>query len=107
MAFGIYSVNATGVRQTQKGNWQGVRDVIARILLAAVGGYAVMAACTVLLARVLPGQALDRTLWATILSFAIYAGLVVWTFAARSALRAGAVLLAIGAVAGLCAWWAA
>jgi hypothetical protein len=107
MAFGISSVNATGVGQTRKGNWRGVCDVIARILLASVGAYAVMAACTMLLARVLPGAALDRTLWATILSFAIYAGLVVWTFAARSALRAGAVLLAIGVVAGLGVWWTA
>jgi len=82
-------------------------DVLARIAIAMFGGYAAMAACTMLLARVLPGEALDRTLWSTILSFGIYAALVVWTFAARSALRAGLVTLAVGVVAGLGAAWAA
>jgi len=107
MAFGISDVNATGVGRQRKTDWRSVCDLIARIMLAAPGGYAVMAACTMLLARVLPGEALDRTLWATMLSFAIYAALVVWTFAARSALRAGAVMLAIGLAAGLLARWAA
>ncbi len=93
-----------------QGRWAGLgrtADVLARIAIAMFGGYAAMAACTMLLARVLPGEALDRTLWSTILSFGIYAALVVWTFAARSALRAGLVTLAVGVVAGLGAAWAA
>lgn len=93
-----------------QGRWEGfgrTADLVARIAIAMFGGYAAMAACTMLLARVLPGQALDRTLWATMLSFGIYAALVVWTFAARSALSAGLVTLAVGLVAGLGAWWAA
>lgn len=75
-------------------------DVAARVVFAIPGGYAVTAVCTMLLARLLPGHRLDATLWATILSFGIYAALVVWTLAAPSALRAGLVLLAIGLLAG-------
>ncbi|MFT4253517.1 MAG: hypothetical protein QM608_13640 [Caulobacter sp.] len=82
-------------------------DLVARVVLAMLGAYAVMAACTMLLARLLPVQRLDASLWATIVSFAVYAALVVWVFAARSALRAGLVLAAIGLAAGLGAWLAA
>nr|WP_295107894.1 hypothetical protein [uncultured Caulobacter sp.] len=79
----------------------------ARIVLTIPGAYAVTAACTMLLARTIPASRLDATLWATIAAFGIYAALVVWVFAASSALRAGLVLLAIGAIAGLGAMWAA
>ena len=89
---------ATGVVERRKHRgW----DVAARVVLAIAGAYAVMAACTMLMARTLPAARLDATLWSTIASFGIYAALVVWVFAASSALRAGLVLLAIGGVAGL------
>lgn len=81
-------------------------DVATRVVLAIPGAYAVMAACTMLLARLIPAARLDATLWSTIVAFGIYAALVVWVFAASTALRAGLVLLAIGVVAGLGAWLA-
>lgn len=81
-------------------------DVAARVVLAIPGAYAIMAACTMLLARTIPVARLDATLWSTMVSFGIYAALVVWVFAASTALRAGLVLLAIGVVAGLGAWLA-
>jgi len=74
-------------------------DVAARVVLAIPGAYFVTAACTMLLARTIPAARLDATLWSTIAAFGIYAALVVWVFAASSAVRAGAVLLAIGGVA--------
>ncbi len=80
---------------------RGDLDVALRIVIAVFGGYAAMAACTMLLARTLPARRLDATLWATILSFALYAALVVWTFAASSALRAILVVAAIGLAAAL------
>lgn len=82
-------------------------DVVARIVLAIPGAYYAAAACAMLLARTLPAARLDASLWATILSFAIYCALVIWIFAAASALRAGAVVAAIGIVAWLSAGWAA
>jgi hypothetical protein len=92
---------ATGNRVERAGWARRYGDVALRVLIAMFGGYGVTAACTMLLARVLPATRLDATLWATILSFALYAALVVWTFAASSALRAGAVVLALGVLAGL------
>lgn len=86
----------SGIRKRRSG-----LDVGLRVAIAMFGGYAAMAACTTLLAKVWPGQRLDATLWSTILSFGVYAGLVVWTFAARSALRAGLVVAAVGLAAGL------
>lgn len=98
------TASVVGAKGRGKGNgW----DVAARVVLAIPGAYAVMAACTMLIARIIPAARLDATLWATIAAFGIYASLVVWVFAASSALRAGLVLLAIGALAGLGAMWAA
>lgn len=88
------------IRRASKPRWFWL-DTVARVIIAILGGYAVSAVCTMLLARSLPADRLDATLWATILSFGIYAGLVVWTFAAPSALRAGLMLLAIGLLAAV------
>jgi hypothetical protein len=98
---GVGTMAATGNRVGRPGGARQYGDVVLRVLIAMFGGYAVTAACTMLLARVLPAARLDASLWATILSFALYAALVVWTFAASSALRAGLVVLALGLLAGL------
>lgn len=82
-------------------------DVAARVVLAIPGAYFVAAACAMLLARTLPAARLDASLWATILSFAVYGALAIWIFAAASALRAAVVVAAIGLVAWFGAGWAA
>lgn len=91
--------NSVAARRGKSGRRNGL-DVAARVIIAIPGGYAATAACAMLLARLWPAPRLDASLWATILSFAIYAALVVWTFAASSAWRAGLVVLAIGLAAG-------
>ncbi|MDM5180470.1 DUF3649 domain-containing protein [Massilia sp. DJPM01] len=63
----------------------------SRALAAILGGY-LLAAASALLALLLPrvlgtGRA-DAVIGATLASFAIYAGAVIWVFAARSAARA-------------------
>lgn len=68
-----------------------VRDrlaVASRALAAIVGGYAVAALSTGALSVYLPGARAEATLTATMLSFIVYTGVVVWVFAARSAWRA-------------------
>ncbi|WP_282297532.1 hypothetical protein [Stenotrophomonas sp. PS02289] len=60
----------------------------ARGLLALIGGYAVAAAWADGLARMLPGDAADAALVATMASFVVYALAAIWTYAARSTLRA-------------------
>ncbi|MGH6647908.1 DUF3649 domain-containing protein [Aquabacterium sp.] len=62
--------------------------VASRALAAILGGYIVAALSTGALAVSLPGSRPEATLTATMLSFAVYAGAVIWVFSARSAWRA-------------------
>lgn len=90
----------SGPQKAKRPGW----DVPLRILLAAVGGYTLTSLCTVLLARILPGSPVDASLGATLMSFAIATGLVVWVFAARNALKLTAWMLGLIAVTGALAW---
>jgi hypothetical protein len=58
--------------------------ILGRGLVALFGSYALAALWGSVLARLLPMPRLDATLIATILSFAIFAGVAVYVFAARS-----------------------
>jgi len=72
--------------------------VASRVLAAILGGYALTAVAIALLALWLPMARAEAVLTATLLSFALYAGAVIWVFAARSAWRAwlGILLPALG-----------
>lgn len=74
-------------------------DLLIRGMLALFAGYGVAAIAQAALARTLPMARIDATMTATMLSFAIYAGAVVWAFAAHSARRAGIGLLIAGVAA--------
>lgn len=80
------------------------RDIAARALAAVPLNYAVTGALTMLIARLLPGGALQASIGATILSFAIFAALAMTAFAVRSAARLWAGLIATGVVAALADW---
>jgi hypothetical protein len=62
--------------------------VAGRVLLAALGGYAVAALATALLALILPIPRAEAVSAATLVSFAIMAAAVLWVFAARTLARA-------------------
>ncbi|SNR79928.1 Protein of unknown function [Methylobacillus rhizosphaerae] len=79
--------------------------VASRILAAVVGGYALTAAIAILLALVWPIPKAEAVLASTMLSFVIYAAVVIWVFATRSAARAWVGLLVPLAVVGLLCWW--
>ena len=64
--------------------------VASRALAGVAGGYALTSSIIAALALLLPLQRVEATVAATMLSFAIYAGAVVWAFAARTAWRAWA-----------------
>ena len=80
-----------------------VGPLCSRIVAALFGGYA-LAALGSVAALALPMDKPQAVLTGMLASFAIYAGAVVWVFAARSALRAWAGLLA-AAVPLLTAAW--
>lgn len=62
--------------------------MLSRIAAATLGGYAFTYAFTAALARLLPLGKGDALIVATLLSFAVYTGAILWAFACRSATRA-------------------
>ncbi|MGH6632525.1 hypothetical protein [Sphingopyxis sp.] len=82
----------------------GWRDVAVRALAAVPLNYAVTSALTMLIARLLPGGAQQASVGATMLSFAIFAGVALTAFAVRSVSRLWAGLIATGVAVGLADW---
>jgi hypothetical protein len=79
--------------------------VASRIVAGVVGGYVLATLLTGLLAFILPGQRARSLLAATMLSFAIYTAVVIWTFSVRTTARAWRGILGAILVTGaaLCA----
>ncbi len=63
-------------------------SVASRTVAAVLGGYALSAASTAALAVTLPMPRAEAVVSATVFSFLVYSGAVIWAFATRSALRA-------------------
>lgn len=61
--------------------WRRRLDVAARSIAAIFLGYLFAALGAAVLARVLPGPRAEASMAATLLSFAIYAGVAIWAFA--------------------------
>ncbi|MBL8269245.1 DUF3649 domain-containing protein [Steroidobacter sp.] len=78
--------------------------VASRALAAIVGGYALTALATFALARLLPLARAEASMTATLLSFVIYACVVIWVFATRTAWRAWLGIVAPAAVLGALVW---
>jgi len=74
--------------------------VASRALAAILGGYAVSALAATVLALFLPTSRAEATLTGMLASFVIYTVAVMWVFAARTALRAWAGILAPSAALG-------
>jgi len=68
--------------------------VASRALAAIVGGYVLTSSAVAAIAVYLPLASADATLTATLLSFAIYAGIVLWVFATQSAMRVWLIMAA-------------
>lgn len=75
-------------------SWQYRASVVARILAATAGAYALTSALVAVLAAVLPMARIEAVVTATLLAFLVYALAVIWVFAAGSAARAWIGLLA-------------
>jgi len=79
--------------------------VLSRVLAASLGGYAVTALISAVLALALPllsgASRADAVMIATMLSFAVYAIVAIWVFCARTALRAWVGLIGVALPAGL------
>lgn len=86
------------------GRWRNRGAMTSRVLTAIVGGYALASFSAMMLARLLPGDRAAAAVWGTLLSYAVLAGAVVWTYAAPSAWRALWVVLVGIAVTGGISW---
>jgi hypothetical protein len=79
-------------------------SVASRLVVAVVGGYILTSAAVAALALILPLQPVEATLTATMVSFAIYAGVVLAVFAIRSIWWAGACMVLAIAIARALVW---
>ncbi len=59
--------------------------VFSRVMAAIVGGYLLANLAAILLSYILPMQQADAVLTGMLLSFLVYAGAVLWVFAAKTA----------------------
>jgi hypothetical protein len=75
--------------------------ILFRIVAGVGGGYAIAALFTMVLSAGLPMPRAEAVLTATMASFAIYAGIIVWAFAARGVLRLWAGMAATAALLAL------
>lgn len=75
-----------------------------RVIAAVPIGYAVGSLWAMALARLLPGDRAEATVWAALVAFALCAFAAMWAFAARSGWRALWTLVLLGAVAGGITW---
>jgi len=74
-----------------------VGGILLRVAAGVFGGYGVAALATMLLSVSLPMPRAEAVVTATMASFAVHAGAMVWAFAARGAWRAA------GGIAGAAA----
>ena len=81
--------------------------LLSRMVAALFGGYA-LAALTSVAALALPMGTVEAVLLGMQASFGVYAGAVVWVFAARTAWRAwlGLAVVAVPLLAAACWVWA-
>lgn len=86
------------------GGWRRGGDTALRVVAAVPLGYAVGSVWAMALARVLPGDRAEATVWAALVSFALCAAAAMWAFAARTGWRALWTLLLAGAAGGAIAW---
>ena len=88
----------------KKARGTGARDVVARALAAAVGGYLLASVLPVPLVALWPMARVDAVLAAMAASFVVYTAAVMWAFAARSAKVAWTGLAIALALSALAAW---
>jgi hypothetical protein len=82
--------------------------VASRACAAAIGGYVLTslatAALSLLLPRLLSIPRAEAVLTATLFSFVLYTGIVIWVFTTRSAARAWLVIGSVSLVLALSIW---
>ncbi|WP_424810925.1 DUF3649 domain-containing protein [Roseococcus sp. YIM B11640] len=90
-------------RNMRQWRWPGV---LSRTIAAILGGYGLASLAAICMALFLPMTRADAVVTGMLASFAIYAGAVIWVFAASSAWRAWLGLLVPLIAMAAAAWLA-
>lgn len=80
-------------------------NVASRVLAAALGGYALVSVCAMLMALLLPIGRAQAVMLASDMGFLAYLPLLFWVFHTRSTIRAWGWLLFWVATLSLLSWW--
>jgi len=75
-----------------------------RTVTAIVGGYAAAAGSVSLIARIVPVDRAEATIWAMTLSFLVYAGLILWAFHETRLVRVVGVVWGLALASVGCLW---
>lgn len=62
--------------------------LLSRVAAAVLGGYVLVSSATVFLSYLFPTERAEAVLAATLLSYAVYTGAVIWVFAVKTLRRA-------------------
>lgn len=92
-------------RATGSTGWRSRLRVLARVLAAVLGGYALAALSAVAVALLYRAPREEAVLAASLPAFLVYAGAVLWAFAARSAVRAWLGIGVPAVLLGALVWW--
>lgn len=79
-------------------------SVLSRVVAAALGGYACAVAVSIWVSHIVPAPRVEGVTTGLLLGFAVFAGAVVWVFAAATARRAWAGVLSVTALFAVMAW---
>jgi hypothetical protein len=79
--------------------------VASRVFIAAIGGYALTSAATIFLALVWPLPKAQAVMASGMLSFTLYAVIVIWVFSIASVKRAWCWIIGATLVLSLIDWW--
>lgn len=93
-----------GRPQFRNSGWGSRAQMTVRVTTAFLGAYAAASGIAAIAARLLPIDRAEATVWAMILSFAIYAALILWTFHEQHLARAASMVWGVGVITGGVAW---
>jgi hypothetical protein len=87
------------------GGWRRLGDNALRLVAAVPVGYGVASLWAMALARILPGERSEAAIIGALVALALCAIAAMYSYAARSGWRALWVLVLLGAIPGVIAWF--
>lgn len=96
--------SSAGVKRHSSGSWPYRADVVSRIVAAVFGGYALATTSSVFVSRLFGLPRAEAVMTGLLMSFPIYAAVIMWCFATRSAGRAWSGIASSVAATAILSW---